>query len=174
MMASGMRVTPRHLAQFPEHIIQSNTVHSVSDGSGVSESFVRVRCPFLCLCRWVSVWIYTLLLLWCQWWATLCKCVTVVCLSDPSYYHQWVTAASLYHAALYVATLCVYVFFDSQSHDSYSFPLYNWQTAMVCVRNLCLCSTKETKPPTSWMPGPGFWSGVRAQFVRCRRMGKLA
>ncbi len=45
----------------------------------------------------------------------------------------------------------VLVFF-SQSRESHWLPLYDWQTATVWVKNLCLCSTEETKSPTSWMP----------------------
>ncbi len=42
--------------------------------------------------------------------------------------------------------------FDSQSRGSHWLPLYDWQTATVWVKYLCLCSTEETKSPTSWMP----------------------
>ncbi len=41
-------------------------------------------------------------------------------------------------------------FFYSQSRGSHWLPLYDWQTGT--VKNLCLCSTEETKSPTSWMP----------------------
>ncbi len=47
--------------------------------------------------------------------------------------------------------LSVYVCF-SQSRESHWLPLYNWQTATVWVKNINLCSTEETKSPTSWMP----------------------
>ncbi len=38
------------------------------------------------------------------------------------------------------------------THGSDWLPLYVWQTAMVWVKNLCLCSTEETKSPTSGCP----------------------
>ncbi len=43
-------------------------------------------------------------------------------------------------------------FFYSQSRGSHWLLLYDWQTATVWVKNLRLCSTEETKSPTSWMP----------------------
>ncbi len=55
-------------------------------------------------------------------------------------------------AAGFNLVLSVYVFFYSQSRGSHWLPLYDWQTATVWVKNLCLCSTEETKSPTSWMP----------------------
>ncbi len=41
--------------------------------------------------------------------------------------------------------------FDSQSRESHWLTLYDWQTAAVWVKK-SLCSTEETKSPTSWMP----------------------
>ncbi len=55
-------------------------------------------------------------------------------------------------AAGFNLVLSVYVFFFSQSRGSHWLPLYDWQTATVWVKNLRLCSTEETKSPTSWMP----------------------
>ncbi len=43
-------------------------------------------------------------------------------------------------------------FFDFPSRESHWLQLYDWLTATVWVKNLCMCSTEETKSPTSWMP----------------------
>ncbi len=45
----------------------------------------------------------------------------------------------------------IFFLFDSQSRGSHWLPLYDWQTATVWVQHLPLCSTEETKSPTSWM-----------------------
>ncbi len=48
---------------------------------------------------------------------------------------------------------CLCMFFFSQSRESHWLQLYDWQTATVWVKNLCLCSTEEKNSPTSWMKG---------------------
>ncbi len=58
----------------------------------------------------------------------------------------------LSRAAGFNLVLSVYVFFFSQSREYHWLTLYDWQTAAVWVKNLLLCSTEETKSPTSWMP----------------------
>ncbi len=49
-------------------------------------------------------------------------------------------------------------------------PLYHWQTATVWVKNLRLCSTEETKSPTSWMPWGfhfHFWVNYPFKIENC-------
>ncbi len=68
------------------------------------------------------------------------------------FFYLWSAARISSRAAGFNLVLSVYVFLVSQSRGSHWLPLYDWQTTMVWVKNIRLCSTEETKSPTSWMP----------------------
>ncbi len=64
-------------------------------------------------------------------------------------YSYYVGHKGIVHPKMWI---CVCMFFYSQRFCAHWLALYDWRTVTVWVKNLCFCSTEETKYPTFWMP----------------------
>ncbi len=67
-----------------------------------------------------------------------------------SYYvgHKGIVHPKLFTQKCEFVCACFFTLKDSAPIDLH---LYDWRTVTVWVKNLCFCSTEETKYPTSWM-----------------------